>query len=137
MGLFGKKKKQECDCGGACEPQVQEPTECDCGGACEPQVQEPAECDCGGACAAPAQNTEATAKFIVLGSGCKKCYQLEDATKEALKELGIDEEVLHITDMAKIAAYGVMSVPALVVEGKVVSMGKVLKSKDIVKLLSK
>jgi len=71
----------------------------------------------------------------VLGMGCAKCKALERAAKEALAELGMDETVDHVTDPAKIASYGVMSTPALVVYGKVVSMGKVLKKEEIVKIL--
>ena len=73
----------------------------------------------------------------ILGSGCSKCNQLEEATTEALKELGMEVEVDHITDFSEIAAYGVMSTPALVVDGKVVSYGKVLKKNELVKILQK
>ncbi|MEG0876992.1 MAG: thioredoxin family protein, partial [Oscillospiraceae bacterium] len=48
----------------------------------------------------------------VLGSGCSKCNQLEAATKSALELMGIDGEIEHVTDFTKIAAYGVMSLPA-------------------------
>ena len=70
----------------------------------------------------------------VLGSGCAKCIALETATREALAELGMDTAIDHVTDFTQIAAYGVMTTPALVVDGKVVSYGKVLK-KDGVKVL--
>lgn len=70
----------------------------------------------------------------VLGSGCAKCHALEEAACAALKELGMDTTIDHVTDFAQIAAYGVMSTPALVVDGKVVSYGKVL-SKDEAKML--
>lgn len=73
----------------------------------------------------------------VLGSGCAKCNQLEAATKEALSELGMDTTIDHVTDFAQIAAYGVMTTPALVVEGKVVSYGKVLKKDEVISLLQK
>ena len=73
----------------------------------------------------------------ILGSGCAKCNELEAATKEALAELGMDTAVDHVTDFAQIAAYGVMSTPALVVHGKVVSYGKVLKKDEVVKILEK
>ncbi len=73
------------------------------------------------------------APFVkVLGSGCAKCRNLEKATREALFELGINTPIEHITDYTHIASYGVLSVPALVVEGKVVSDGKLL-SKDEIK----
>jgi len=73
----------------------------------------------------------------ILGSGCAKCNKLEEATKEALKQLGMDQTVEHVTDFGQIAAYGVMSTPALVVDNKVVSFGKVLKTEDIIKILQK
>ena len=73
----------------------------------------------------------------VLGSGCAKCNALEAAVKEAMAELEIAEEVEHVTDFSQIAAYGVMSTPALVVDGKVVSYGKVLKKDEAARLLRK
>lgn len=73
----------------------------------------------------------------VLGSGCKKCNALEAATKEALADLGLPVLVDHVTDFAQIAAYGVMSTPALVIDGKVVSYGKVLKPKEARSLIEK
>jgi small redox-active disulfide protein 2 len=73
----------------------------------------------------------------VLGSGCAKCNALEAATKEALAQLGMDTSIDHVTDFAKIAAYGVMTTPALVIDGKVVSYGKVLKTQEVVSLLKK
>ncbi|MCI9125561.1 MAG: thioredoxin family protein [Eubacterium sp.] len=63
----------------------------------------------------------------VLGSGCKSCHALLESTKEAVKAMGLSVEVEYVTDMQKIMEYGVMSMPALVVNEKVVSMGKVLK----------
>ena len=73
----------------------------------------------------------------VLGSGCKKCNDLENAAKEALSKLNMDTTVEHVTDFAEISAYGVMSTPALVIDGKVVSMGKVLKVEEITDILKK
>lgn len=71
----------------------------------------------------------------ILGSGCAKCNQLEAATKEALKILGSNEEIGHVRDFAEIASYGVMTTPALVVDGKVISYGKVLKAEEVVNLI--
>ena len=71
----------------------------------------------------------------VLGSGCAKCNQLEAAVKEALTKMEINAEIDHVTDFAKIATYGVMSTPALVINGKVVSFGKVLKTAEVTKIL--
>jgi len=73
----------------------------------------------------------------VLGSGCAKCNQLEANVKAALEQLGMDTTIEHVTDFSQIAAYGVMTTPALVVDGKVVSYGKVLKVEEAVKLLEK
>ena len=73
----------------------------------------------------------------VLGSGCVKCNQLASATKAALEQLGMDTTIDHVTDFAQIASYGVMTTPALVVDGKVVSFGKVLKTEEVVNILQK
>jgi small redox-active disulfide protein 2 len=71
----------------------------------------------------------------VLGSGCKNCVTLSKNTEDALKNLGMEAEIVKVTDFKDIASYGVMSTPALVVDEKVVSYGKVLKPEDIAKLL--
>ena len=77
----------------------------------------------------------AGASVKILGSGCAKCNALEAAAREALSRLGLDTEIDHVTDFSQIAAYGVMTTPALVVDGKVLSYGKVLKPDEVVKLL--
>ena len=71
----------------------------------------------------------------VLGGGCCKCENLLEAVKEAVAEKGINAEIEYITDMGKIMEYGIMSTPALMVDNKVVSMGRVLKAKDVLKYL--
>ncbi len=76
-------------------------------------------------------------KIKVLGPGCRNCVTLEANTKEALAELGIVAEVEKVTNFAEIAKYGIMSTPGLVIDEKVVSFGKVLKPKDIVKIIKK
>lgn len=73
----------------------------------------------------------------VLGSGCKSCHALLEATQEAVHSMGLTIEIEYVTDMEKIMQYGVMSMPALVVNEQVASMGKVLKSKEVEKLLKK
>ena len=73
----------------------------------------------------------------VLGAGCKSCHELYENTKAAVKNIGFDVEVEYVTDMEKVMEYGVMSMPGLVVNEKVVSMGKVLKAADVEKLLHK
>lgn len=71
----------------------------------------------------------------ILGSGCSKCNALEQATMEALKDLDKEAQVEHVTDFADIAKYGVMQTPALVVDEKVLSYGRVLNKEDVKKLL--
>ena len=71
----------------------------------------------------------------VLGGGCCKCESLLEAVKEAVAEKGIEAEIEYITDMAKIMEYGIMSTPALMVDGEVVSMGQALKAKEVKKYL--
>lgn len=73
----------------------------------------------------------------ILGSGCANCNRLEQATKEALTTLGIEIPVEHVTDFIQIAQYGVMSTPALVINDKVVSYGRVLKKDDVIKIIQK
>jgi len=71
----------------------------------------------------------------VLGGGCPNCARLEANTLEALKQLNMEAEIIKVKEMKDIVAYGVMSTPALVVDEKVVSYGKVLKPAEIAKLL--
>ena len=73
----------------------------------------------------------------VLGAGCKSCHEQYENAKEAVKNMGLDTPVEYITDMQKVMEYGVMSMPAIVVNEKVVSMGKVLKASDVEKLFRK
>ena len=69
----------------------------------------------------------------------KDDHKIENCTtsliQEAVAKKGIDAEIEYITDMEKIMNYGVMSMPALMIDDKIVSAGKVLKAKDVEKLL--
>ncbi len=109
MGLFNRDKRDK-------------KTSCCCGNNYSPET------------IAQAEAGKASCGVKVLGSGCTKCNELEQAARDALSELGMDTTIDHVTDFAQIAAYGVMTTPALVVDGKVVSYGKVLK-KDEAKVL--
>jgi small redox-active disulfide protein 2 len=71
-------------------------------------------------------------KVQILGGGCAKCKILEEHAREAVAELGSGAEVEKVTDMETIVGMGVMSTPALAVDGIVKSAGKVL-TKDQVK----
>lgn len=77
------------------------------------------------------------ANYIVLGTCCKKSAATFENTKTALKKMGIKEDVLNIGDPMEIAKYGVMQTPALVINNKVVSYGKLLKVEDVIKLIEK
>lgn len=76
-------------------------------------------------------------RIEILGTGCPKCKQLAENTEAALKELNIRAEVSKVTDIAKIIEYNVMMTPAMVVDGKVISAGKVLSKDEIKRLISK
>lgn len=120
MGLFrfGKKKEEKVEAASCC-----------CSGNAEPVEVSEGSCCCGGSC-------EITS-MKVLGAGCKACHEQFENAKAAVKSMGLSVEVEYITDMEKVMAYGAMSMPAIVVNEKVVSMGKVLKAADVEKLLHK
>ena len=122
MALFnlGKKKEEEkkapaCACSCGCSASEAEEITNDC---C-PEAKD-------GICC-----------IKVLGAGCKSCHEQYENAKKTVKAMGLSMEVEYITDMQKVMEYGVMSVPALVVNEKVVAMGKVLKAADVVALLHK
>lgn len=113
---FGKKKKEEKSfsaCGCTCPANEAEKITNDC---C-PDAKEAICC------------------IKVLGTGCKACHEQYENAKEAVTVMDLSAEVEYITDVEKIMEYGVMRMPALVVNETVVSQGKVLKAADIVKLL--
>lgn len=99
------------------------------------------KCRCSG-CMKETEETKGSrtheANVKILGGGCSKCNALEAATIEALGELGMESTTIeHVRDFERIAAYGVMSTPALIVDGHVVSCGKVLKKDEIKAILEK
>jgi small redox-active disulfide protein 2 len=67
----------------------------------------------------------------VLGSGCPNCRRLEANAREAAQMAGVEAEVRHVTDPRDIAARGVLSTPGLVIDGRVVSAGRVPSAGDI------
>jgi len=75
-------------------------------------------------------------KIEILGTGCKKCNELAELAKRAADYLQIEYVLEKVTDIQKIMEYGVMTMPALVVDGEVKSSGKVLTSKEIEKFLT-
>ncbi len=93
-----------------------------------------AKCACGNTCSIEEQEG---AKIIVLGACCKKSSQSFENVQLATKELGIEETVVNIGDMATIAKYGVMQTPALVVNSKVLCQGKLISVENAKELISK
>jgi len=74
-------------------------------------------------------------KIEVLGSGCPKCKLLEANVRKALEETGKKAEVVKVTEIDKIIGYGVMSTPALVIDGEVKSYGRIATTEEIKKWL--
>ena len=74
-------------------------------------------------------------KIEILGTGCSKCKTLEENAKKAIAQIGGFHEVKKVEDIVEIMNYGVMSTPALVVDGKVKSSGKTLTPHEIIELL--
>ena len=97
--------------------------------------EQTASCSCQCGCSAPGVAPKSGTAIQVLGTGCASCHTLLENTREAVRSLGLNVDVEYVQDMATIAGYGVMSLPALVVHGKVVSTGKVLKPDQIEVLL--
>ncbi|MDY0289441.1 MAG: thioredoxin family protein [Sphaerochaeta sp.] len=81
------------------------------------------------------QQDSVSSPVKVLGSGCASCNLLEEHTRQALEELGMDTSIEHVTDFVAIAGYGVMTTPALVVDGKLLASGKVLSKDEVLSLL--
>ena len=71
----------------------------------------------------------------VLGAGCKSCHEQYEYVNKAVVSLGLAVEVEYITDMEKVMKYGVISMPALVINESVVSFGKILKTAEIERIL--
>ncbi|MBN1779579.1 TM0996/MTH895 family glutaredoxin-like protein [bacterium] len=64
-------------------------------------------------------------KILVLGTGCPKCQKLAEMTEKAARELGIDYELVKVTDINEITNWGIMMTPGLVVDGVVKAAGKI------------
>jgi len=72
----------------------------------------------------------------VLGTGCKKCISLKESVEAALKDLGVEADVQKVEDINEIVQFGVMSTPALAVDGEVKIVGKVATPEEIKAVLS-
>ncbi len=76
-------------------------------------------------------------KIQILGPGCPKCKKLTEESEKAAKELGLEYEIEKVSDIKEIMKFGVFSTPALVVDGKVKSVGKILDARQIKDILEK
>ncbi len=76
-------------------------------------------------------------KIEILGTGCAKCKTLEEVVKQAVAKIGGFHEVKKVEDIVEIMNYGVMSTPALVVDGVVKSSGKLLSVDEVINTLTK
>jgi len=74
-------------------------------------------------------------KIEIFGNGCPKCKQLEANAKKAVEELKIKADIVKVTDIEKIIAMNILVTPALGINGKIVSSGKVLSAKEIMNFL--
>jgi small redox-active disulfide protein 2 len=72
----------------------------------------------------------------VLGPGCGNCKRLLEVTKDALKELNKEAELEYITDIGVMVSYGIMGSPALMINDKVVSQGRIISKDDVIKLIN-
>ncbi|PKP34302.1 MAG: thioredoxin family protein [Bacteroidetes bacterium HGW-Bacteroidetes-17] len=73
----------------------------------------------------------------VLGTGCAKCKALEKATKEAVEKTGINANITKVEDIVEIMQFGVMTTPALVIDGKVVLKGRIPSVDELTQLITK
>ncbi len=74
-------------------------------------------------------------KIEVLGPGCPNCRRLEANARQAIAMAGVEAEIVKVEDYRQIMAYGVMSTPALVIDGRVVSYGRIPSAGDIAEML--
>jgi small redox-active disulfide protein 2 len=74
-------------------------------------------------------------KIEILGMGCATCNKLEDTVRLAVSEMGIDAQIDHVKDIKKIMTYGVMTTPALVIDGVVKAAGKLPSLADIKQMI--
>jgi small redox-active disulfide protein 2 len=75
-------------------------------------------------------------KIEILGTGCAKCHKLDELVRETVKESGVSAEITKVEDIKKIMAYGVMTTPALVIDGQVKIAGKIPSIEEIKQLIS-
>ncbi len=75
-------------------------------------------------------------KIKVLGPGCARCHQLEQAAKEVVKELGIEASIEEVKDIKKITAYPILTTPGLVINEKLVCSGRVPTKAEVITFIT-
>jgi len=75
-------------------------------------------------------------KIKVLGPGCARCHQLEQTTKEVVKDLGIDAEIEEVKDIKKIMEYPILTTPGLVINEKLVVSGRVPSKSEVITFIT-
>jgi small redox-active disulfide protein 2 len=75
-------------------------------------------------------------KIQILGTGCSKCKKLFEATQKAVKDLGIEAEVMKVEDINEIMKFGIMMTPALAVDGAVKVVGRIPKPDELKTMIS-
>jgi small redox-active disulfide protein 2 len=73
----------------------------------------------------------------ILGTGCAKCKTLEKLTRDVVSKNGIDATITKVEDIMEIMKYNIMTTPALVIDGKVVTKGRIPSAEEIKQLLTK
>lgn len=116
-GMFRKKQKDGC-----CDMEIIEETD----SCCNFEVV-----------ASASSTSDGKVVIKVVGTGCAKCNTLTENATQAANKLGIDFELIKISDMMEIAATGVMQTPGLIINDKIVSTGKVPSIEEIKMLISK
>lgn len=132
MGLFGfgKNKKETIKKGCCCGSVSSDGPVCECGGVIDGDKTDVVP----GEYFAHGKNG---CNIKILGAGCKSCREQYENVKKAVRNRNLAADIEYITDMEKVSNYGVMSMPAIVVNEKVVTTGKVLKADQVEELLRK
>lgn len=120
-GLFGGEKKSSCCSVDMVEQTEANATNCSTGCNCKSKEND--------------SSVEGAMSIKILGPGCKSCVTLFENAKLAIAQMNLPANLEKVTDLSAIASYGVMFSPGIVINEKVVSSGKLLKPKDIIKLI--
>lgn len=125
-GLFGKKKDTDC-----CDAELVEETDSTCNDDCC------SECNTENTKSADIVEADGKTIIKVVGSGCPKCNKLSENVTKAADELGLDYQIIKVTDLMEIAETGIMQTPGLIINDKIVVTGKVPGVNKLKEMLEK